>query len=70
MARWLCHAPGFQIYSYTLLVCGLVLIAAAVYTLRRIYHGSKSTFAYTIIFFTAFLGAIQLIHFVLNLFMA
>ena len=65
----ICYSPYFEIYSYSLLVSGLVLVVAACYTLRKIYYGSKSTFAFGIISFTAFLGLIQLTHFVLNLIM-
>lgn len=40
------------IFEVTSAVCGLIILVAGTYVLYVIYKGSKSTFAYSLLFFT------------------
>jgi hypothetical protein len=43
--------------TYTLLVCGVVMMFASSYVIIKIYQTSKSTFAYLLMAFTFLNGA-------------
>jgi hypothetical protein len=53
----------FPAEAYTDLGSGLVMILASYYTFRKIWLGSKSSFAYTLIGFTLLDGAQNLANF-------
>ncbi len=58
----------YPLYTYTYLASSLILIAAASYMFYKIYHGSKSGFAYTLIAFTMLDGAYNFANFLLYTF--
>jgi hypothetical protein len=54
--------------TYSELAAGLTMILSAIYLIYRIHHGSKSTFAYTLISFTFLDGAVALANFFISAF--
>jgi hypothetical protein len=50
-------------YKYTVLATALIISIAAFYTIRKIFHGSKSIFAYTLMTFSIFDAAHWLLYF-------
>lgn len=45
------YAPVTPAFDWTDLIIGVILLVAATATIIKIYKGSKSTFAYALLFF-------------------
>jgi hypothetical protein len=50
------YAPLIPVLDLSKLVCGLVMIIAATFSLIKIRYGSKNVFAYVLMWFTELLG--------------
>ena len=48
---------SYPAYTYTNIAAGVILMIAAPYVLKKVWEGSKSTFAYALMAFTFLDGA-------------
>ncbi len=46
------YYPEYPTFTFSELTAGVILMLAATYLIYKIYKGSKSIFAYMLIFFT------------------
>jgi hypothetical protein len=56
------------VLNYTYLATGAIQTTAASYLFYKIYHGSKSGFAYTLIAFTMIDGVLKFVEFIIYAF--
>ena len=49
-------SPFYPRKDLSLVVCGSVMIIAAIFVLRKVYKGSKNQFAYTLMSLTIIIG--------------